>query len=376
MKKIIWFIVLIILCTTLSISAYSESLAENKLFCDNNGNFTILVVSDPQCDTKAQWIEAKNELEILVARSKPDLVIINGDMNSHNIIPADMWDTFISPIVSRKIFWCTTNGNHDPYNARYYKMYKSYEKCLNIKVNTTNPNYENARPMNYVIPIYSNNKKNIVFAVYCMDTGTSNRYGYEGLTTKQIRWYKQQSDNLKQLNSGDAVTSLLCMHIPLTQTLDMFYSAIDGGDAISKRTGGIYNVYGITNQNSIGVKNYICENGTKIKNTFLHTTAPQNDRGMFNAILNQGDIKAVIFGHEHQTNLIGSYKGILLGFAGKVSTGCYSDTVCRGGRVIKFDQKNPQNFTVSWIGSMPTSQDQPAIHFDGTLVQQNVENTH
>ena len=108
----------------------------------------------------------------------------------------------------------------------------------------------------------------------------------------------------------------------------------------------------------------------------MHTTAPQNDRGMFNAILNQGDIKAVIFGHEHQTNLIGSYKGILLGFAGKVSTGCYSDTVCRGGRVIKFDQKNPQNFTVSWIGSMPTSQDQPAIHFDGTLVQQNVENIH
>lgn len=369
MKKWGFLFVIIIICGALSLSAYNQSEDEQKLFCDADGNFTILIVSDPQCDTEAQWQEAHDELEILVKRSDPDYVIINGDMNSQNIIPTNMWDMFISPLTSRGICWSTTNGNHDPYNAKYYEMYKGYKACLNSKVSTGDQNFDYTRPMNYVIPIYSNDGENIVFVVYCMDTGTSNRYGYEGLTKKQIRWYEQQSDNLKKLSGGKTVTSLLCMHIPLTQTLDMFYSTSNKDIATPKIAGGLYNVYGVTNQSGSGVKNYICENGTKIKESFIHTTAPQNDRGMFDTILKQGNIKAVIFGHEHQTNIIGSYKGVLLGFAGKLSTGCYSDTVCRGGRVIKFNQKEPEKFTTSWIGSMPSSVDQPAIYSDGTLAQ-------
>lgn len=370
MKKAILIIIqILIISATLSLSAYSQTESQNKLYCDSDGNFTLLIVADPQCDTKAQWQQARDELEILVTRSEPDLVIINGDMNSNNNIPSDMWDLFISPVVSRGILWCTTNGNHDPYTAKYYNMYKSYDTCLNSKVGITDPNYEYARPMNYVLPIYSNDGKNIVFAVYGMDTGTSNIYGYEGLTNKQINWYCEQSDKLKSLNGGNAVTSLLCIHIPLTQTLDMFYSSTDGGVATPKTSGGMYRIYGVTNQSGKGVQNYVCENGTTVAKSFLHTTAPQNDRGMFDAILKQGDIKAVIFGHEHQTNFIGSYKGVLLGFAGKLSTGCYSDEVCRGGRVIKFNQNDPQNFTVSWLGTMSTSIDQPAIYSDGTLAQ-------
>lgn len=369
MKKWGFIFVIIILCGVLSLSAYNYSVDEKKLFCDTDGNFTILIVSDPQCDTKIQWQEAHDELEILVKRSNPDYVIINGDMNSQNKIPTDMWDMFISPLTSRGIYWSTTNGNHDPYTEKHYEMYKSYKNCLNSKVSAGDKNFDYLRPMNYVIPVYSNNGKNIVFAVYCMDTGTSNNYGYEGLTKKQIRWYKQHSDNLKKLNGGKAVTSLLCMHIPLTQTLDMFYSARGKGVATPKIAGGLYNVYGVTNQVGAGVKNYTCENGTKIEESFIHTTAPKNDRGMFDLILKQGDIKAVIFGHEHQTNFVGSYKGVLLGFAGKLSTGCYSDTVCRGGRVIRFNQKEPQKFTTSWIGSMPSSVDQSAIYSDGTLAQ-------
>lgn len=374
MKKTVWLLVIILLSAALSLSANNISFDEKRLYCDGDGNFTILVVSDPQCDTLAQWHEARDELEILINRSTPDLVVINGDMNSNNSIPTDMWELFISPIISRNIYWCTTNGNHDPYTNKHYKMYKSFKNCLNNRVNTTDPNYEYSRPMNYVLPIYSNNGKDTVFAVYCMDSGGSNLYGYEGLTKKQINWYKMQSNRLKALNGGSAVTSLLCVHIPFTQTLDMFYSQNGGGKAGPKTSGGLYKIYGVTNQSGKGVKNYVCQNGTNVKYTYLHTTAPQNDRGMFDAIQNQGDIKAVIFGHEHQTNFIGSYKGVLLGFAGKLSTGCYSDEVCRGGRVIKFNQNAPQNFTVSWLGSMPSSCDQPPIFYDGSLAQQNVEN--
>ena len=369
MKKFFILLIIFALSSTVLLSAFSNTVGENKLFCDESGNFTILVVSDPQCDTKKQWLEARDELEILINRSSPDFVLINGDMNSNNLIPADMWDLFISPIISRNIFWSTTNGNHDPFDKKYYEMYKSYDTCLNSVISRGNQNYEHTRPMNYVIPVYSNNGEKIVFSIYGMDSGTANQYGYEGVTNRQINWYKQQSDCLKKINGGSAVTSILCMHIPLTQTIDMFYSNKAKTQSIPKKSGGLYSIYGITNQDGEAVKNYICENGTKVEKSFLHTTAPQNDRGMFDAILTQGDIKVVIFGHEHKTNIIGSYKGVLLGFAGKLSTGCYSDNFCRGGSVIRFNQQNPEKFTVQWLGSMSSSVDLPAIYFDGTLAK-------
>ncbi|MBR6501943.1 MAG: metallophosphoesterase [Clostridia bacterium] len=368
MKKVIFIIISVIFIISLiPVSAFNDN-NENMLFCDDNGDFKILIVSDPQCDNKNQWNEARDELETLITRSNPNLVIINGDMNSRNQIPYDEWEKFISPITSRNIYWCTTNGNHDPFVKRYYKMYKSYDYCLNSVVNAGNIYYEYSRPMNYVIPIYSKDGKNIVFSIFCMDSGTYNSSGYEGLTKNQINWYKQQSNILKDKNNGNAVTSLVCMHIPLTQTIDMFYSS-SNKNAISKKKGNIYNIYGITNQYGTGIENYTCQNGTFIKDTYIHATAKENDRGFFNEVLKQGDVKAIIFGHEHNTNLIGSYKGVLMGFAGKLSTGCYSDILCRGGRVISFNQDNPQNFTTEWLGSIYSSKDQPKIYSDGSLAQ-------
>ena len=367
MKKIFITIISVILIFALiPILAYKEN--KNTLFCDENGNFTILIVSDPQCDTKEQWYEARDELETLIKRSNPDYVIINGDMNSKNQISYKMWDVFISPITNRNLYWSTTNGNHDPFIERYYKMYKSYDGCLNSTVSAGNVNYEHTRPMNYVIPVYSNDKKRIVFAIYGMDSGSFNKYGYEGLTKRQINWYKEQSTALKKQNNGNAVTSLVCIHIPLTQTIDMFYSSSNKKSA-ERKSGDIYKIFGITNQEGQGVENYTCENGTFVEKSYLHTTAVENDRGFFDAVLEQGDVKAVIFGHEHNTNMIGSYKGVLLGFAGKLSTGCYSDNLCRGGRIISFNQNDPENFTTEWLGSLSSSIDQPKIYSDGTLAQ-------
>lgn len=358
MKKTSVFVIVFALFLGISMfaSAYEDTQNDITLKCDQNGDFTVLVVADPQCDTLSQWSEAKDELETLVTKSDPDLVIINGDMNSDNVIPSDMWEYFISPLTKRNIYWATTNGNHDPYKYEYYKMYKSHPLCLNSKVSISDKNYDASRPMNYVLPIYSNDGENIVFAIYGMDSGTQNKYGYEGLTKKQINWYQAESDALKELNGGKAVTSILCMHIPFTETVDMFYTQKDS-------------VYGVMNEKADAINNYLCEDGSLVPKVCFHTTARQNNRGMFKKILENGDIKAAIFGHVHCTNIIGSYKGVLLGFAGKLSTGCYSDTLCRGGRVIKINQQNPQDFTVSWLCSIETSKDQPEIYSDGTVAE-------
>ncbi len=366
-KRIFILLPMLVLSSVFLFSAYTAPPTEKKLFCDSKGDFTVLAVSDPQCDTREQWQEARDELSTLIDRCDPDLVLINGDMNSYNKIPSDMWALFISPINKKGIFWATTNGNHDPYTDQSYNMYKSYKNCLNNKLYRGNPYFDAKRPMNYVLPIYSNDGSRLVFALYAMDSGGINKNGYEGLTKTQIDWYVNTSNTLRRQNGGRAVTAAMFLHIPITQTIDMFYSNAQATEATAKKSGGLYPVFGVTNQGEAGIRDYFCENNTHIAESFLHTTAPQNDRGIFKRILKQNDVKMLVFGHEHKTNIAGSYKGVLLSFAGKLSTGCYSDIYCRGGRVIRINQENPQKFTTEWIGSLPSSKDLPPIYSDGTL---------
>lgn len=355
MKKISAFLGFVLVFALLFTSGV-KSENDKKLLCNKNGDFTILVVSDPQCDTVEQWHEAQRELETLVNRSDPDFVLINGDMNSHNIIPKDMWQMFVTPLEKRNICWSTTNGNHDPFDYKHYKMFTDYNSCLNSTVSTTDINYEKDRPMNYVLPIYSNDGQKIVFMVYAMDSGTKTQDGYTGLTKKQVDWYKNKSEGFKAINNGNAITSILCMHIPLPQMLEMYY-----GD---KKT-----IYGIANEINYNLKGYVTNDGKQINKINVHTSNINSDAKMFDAILNQGDIRAVFFGHNHRNNFIGSYQGILLGFVGKLSTGCYSDNICRGGRVVRFNESDPQNFTTEWLTSLKTGKDQPRINSDGKIVK-------
>lgn len=355
MKKILMIVAVFLLFGSI-LTFITKSENDKKLMCDENGDFTILIVSDPQCDTTKQWNEACDELEILVKRSNADYVLINGDMNSYGEIPKDMWNLFISPLTKRNIYWSTTNGNHDPFSYKHYKMFKEYDYCLNSIVSTTDSNYDSSRPMNYMLPIYSKDGKKIVFAVYGMDSGTKNNNGYEGVTKKQIEWYKKQSESLKTSNDGKCVTSVLCMHIPLPQMLEMYYS-------------NEYTIYGVANEVKWNVNGYTTKKGKKIDKINVHTSGIELDNKIFDAFLNQGDIKAVFFGHNHRNNFVGSFKGILLGFAGKLSTGCYSDTLCRGGRVIRFNQDEPYNFTTEWLSSIDSKYDQAEIYSNGKLVK-------
>ena len=299
-------------------------MIENKLKCNKNGVFTVLVVSDPQCEVSAQWTEGAVELETLVKRATPDLVIINGDMESFNNIPKEGWAEFVRPLTERNIPWATTNGNHDPYSDDVYSVYSEHELCLNAKVDKKDENYEPSRPVNYVLPIYSNDGQKLLFAVYGIDSGTSTDGEWHGATEKQIAWYKKQSDELKKNNDGKPVTALLCCHIPFEEIVDM--EILSG----------------------------IC-------NECISYTGASFNKGLFASIKEQGDVKIAVFGHSHQINRLGVLDGILLGYAGKISSGSYHDDLSRGGRVVRFDANSPSSVSTSWLAALPTSEDIPEI---------------
>lgn len=297
---------------------------EKNLICNAQGDFKILIVADPHCESLSQWQEAGDELETLVAKTEPDFVLINGDMETNNNVPADGWDSFIKPLTTRGIYWSTTNGNHDPFDEKVYQLYKGYGECLNAKVDEDNGNYDFERPMNYRIPVYANDGKRVVFAIYGMDSGTNNKNGWDGFTEKQIQWYIERSEELKALNGGIPVTSLLCCHLPFTEVYDMEI------------------LHGVINEN-------------------INATAVENNRNFFDTVKKQGDVKIAVFGHMHTCNQVGVYKGIVLAYAGKVSSASFHDESARGGRLIQFNQSNPEKFATSWISSLSASAEQPQV---------------
>lgn len=308
--------------------------AARELVCDEDGNFRILIVSDPQYDSSdsTEWIAAGEKLRELVDESDPDFVFFDGDISDVNM-PETGFDVMVECLVEYGIPFATVNGNHDqPFKEANYNLFTSYSLCMNDRVDASDPNYESSRPMNYALPIYANDGETQVFTIYGMDSGGS-RYGeYDGVTENQVNWYKAKADEIKKLNGGKTIPAVLCVHIPLTE--------FTAAEYITGYVGSIVSI-----------------------------TGDCNNFGLYDAIVEKGDVKITVHGHDHDNNYITKSKdGILMSFAGKLAHGAYGNEAARGGRIIEFNQADPENFITYWIAT-DGGADQVAVNADGTFVK-------
>ena len=355
---------------------------KQRLQCDLNGNFTVLCVADPQSENLSKWTEARNDLENAIKRSNPDFVMIEGDITDSGLTtPPAFWNYFVEPLEERGIAWGVINGNHDVYTMVNHRMYTSFENCLTTRVDAADPNFDVNRPVNYVLPVYANNGEDNVFAIWGMDTGTGNGNGYEGVTAAQVNWYKAESAKLTAANNGKPVTGVMCLHIPLTETIDMYYDSYNGsyadkvaGDVHQPIYGLLYNSVDNGYAPSTSTKVYTTTHGSKVTaNSGLDSsTAPENNRGLYAAMKENGDVKIAVFGHQHTVNIAGNYNGIMLSYAGKIGHYDQIDYLTRGGRIIRFNQENPDAFQTSWVAVHAESEDQPVIDVNAQVVTSDI----
>lgn len=364
----------------------SDLGTKQRLQADLNGNFTVLCVADPQSENWNSWALARTDLENAILRSNPDFVMIQGDLNDYNFtMPEAYWDYFIEPLEERDIPWAVINGNHDSYSSVNHVFYTSYKNCLTEKMDSKDPLYYDGRPVNYVLPVYSNDGEENVFAVWGMDSGTAGSNGYHGVTAQQLQWYERESDKLTAANGGTPVPGLMCVHIPITETFDMYYDNY-AGTYVPKQVGDVHlPIYGVL-YNS--VDNGYAANENRPRFTTAHgatttsnssgldsITSEANNVGFYDAMKANGDIKITTFGHNHTINIIGSYNGMLLGFTGKIGKYDNLDYLTRGGRVIRFNQENSSDIEVSFVSVLETTEDQPTIDTEAQIVENPIPAT-
>ncbi|WP_433584217.1 metallophosphoesterase family protein [Microbacterium hydrocarbonoxydans] len=311
-----------------------------KLRFRADGTFKVVQFNDTQDDeqTDRRTVEL---IEKVLDQEQPDFVVINGDVISSGcesrLAVKQAINNVVWPMESRGIPWAVTYGNHDEDSlpesgvdeAGMLQIYRSYAYNLNA---------DNAAGLtgtsNTLVPIGSSTTKNRdAFALWMMDSG---RYapdaiagqdfaGYptwDWLRMDQVAWYREQSSVLER-RGGRKVPGLMFIHIALWEHRFMWWGGVDTRtEADAARGRARHGIVGERNEDEC--------------------PGPFNS-GMFNAILERGDVKGVFVGHDHVNDYVGDYYGVKLGYAPGTGFGAYGlegaeRNRMRGGRVFELSE--------------------------------------
>ena len=311
-----------------------------KLRFRDDGTFKVVQFNDTQDDemTDRRTVEL---IEKTLDAESPDFVLINGDVITGGcetrLAVKQAINNVVWPMESRGIPWAVTYGNHDEDSlpqsgvdeAMMLDFYRSYD---------FNMNAENIAGVtgtgNTIVPIRAAGRGNdTAFSLWLLDSG---RYapgaidgqdfaGYptwDWLRMDQVSWYREESQRLEK-KFKRKVPGLMFIHIALWEHRFMWWGGVDTrteADAARGRTR--HAIVGERNEDEC--------------------PGPFNS-GMYNAILERGDVKGVFVGHDHVNDYVGNYYGVLLGYAPGTGFGAYGlagaeRNRMRGGRVFELTQ--------------------------------------
>ncbi|CAE8722867.1 unnamed protein product [Polarella glacialis] len=168
---------------------------------------------------------------------------------------------------------------------------------------------------NYVVPILGSDGKPAAY-VWLLDSSDDHCLGKTGwgcVYPDQVKWFRDTAKRLKE-EDGRVVPGIMFHHIPLDEVNTAW------------------------NNLSIEI------NGSRGEPVCCASV----NTGLFDAILEAGNIWGVFHGHDHNNDFVALYKGVHLGFGRKSGYGGYGGDVAsqRGSRI--FELRQGADGTVSW----------------------------
>lgn len=324
--------------------------AQSNLAFDEKGNFTILHLTDWHTAYPMPAVQKQFVLEALAA-SAPDLVVLGGDMSeaSKEDQPAAVKE-ICSLMMNAGVPFVITFGNHDYlHNLTIDEMFALYkesggEYCLS---EDENPGLFGCGTCS--IPVYSNDGSRVAFNIYCFDSGcehalpdyaaapnsssgkNANRpdeiitSNYDSVHPDQMEWYRQKSEELKEANGGEYVPSVVFQHIIVQEIYDKIWPVADENDkdnliCFEKKT---YKMTAIPNLSNIK-DGYLME----------RPCPGYYNYGQLEAMKKNGDVKAVICGHDHSNSFTVDIDGIDIVNTPSVKPHSVFKKINWGGRVV------------------------------------------
>lgn len=313
-----------------------------KLRFNENGEFKILHLCDSQDGYPAKEKTIKY-INYMLKIYEPDLVVLGGD---NTVGPKETKEDAIkelcTPFVENEVYFTLVFGNHDHEqgvsnedNLKYYQKHGgkyclAYDEIPSLHGTAT-----------HNLPVYSSDSDKIKFNVWLFDTGAyvydesnpEKRLGYDSVTEDQIEWYKNRSKEL-EAQAGHKVPSIVFQHMIVQEIYEvMFPKAIIEIPYLTETYSGV--TYSVANPDTSVFKGHL----------FEPPSPGYYNHGEFDAMLERGDVMAIMVGHDHLNSYEVDYKGIDLINTPGVSHNAYGNEFVRGSRLITIKEDNPNEYT-------------------------------
>ena len=335
MKKFLSFFLSLVLAFGAVFTVFAGAADKpGELRFGSDGKFRILQLSDIQ-DSHAMLPITRDYIKDAIAAAKPDLIVLTGDnisggSSSVGVHSLDLQlaktaiNNFMSIIEKSGIPVAVVFGNHDAETTvtkeEQMAIYRTYSCCIAVDEGDSVSGCGT-----YNLPILaSDGSGKTAFNLWMID---SNMYdevngGYDHVHTDQINWYIKKSEELKAQNGGNPVPSILFQHIIVPEIFDALLEVPQGTDGAVGH----------------GEKYYVLNPQNTASGELNESPCPPTvNNGQFEAVLKQGDVKAMIFGHDHVNSFVVNYKGIDLITTPGVSFRSYGNHE-RGARIIDISE--------------------------------------
>ena len=316
-----------------AVPAFAGTPAEDAhLHFDADGKFRILNFSDIQ-DDEILDSRVKQFLPRAVYAAKPDLIVLTGDNiygpdiykpeNTRRAI-AEYMDIFESLGVPVAMVF----GNHDDDDGilgRGEPLSKTEQMAFysTYSVNIScDPDSNLSGCGTYNVPIYGSAQTDSVkFNLWMFDNGS----GY--VRNDQLDWYVRKSDALKEANGGVPVPSMAFQHIIVKEIYDALVEVPSG------TPGNVYH----------NGHRYVLPDTAAPGSVMGEYPSAKKNGNEFSVMKRQGDVIAIVNGHDHKNQFVVPYQGIDL--INTPTVGFYSEfnysvsSSLRGARVIEIDEQ-------------------------------------
>ena len=322
--------------------------SSNTVKFNSSGRLVIMQVSDPQDMVHVRPAMVKM-LDAAYDKIRPDLVLFTGDniLGNHlldarigNRKVAEGWRAefdrmeqslahILNPLEKRGIPFAMIYGNHDDMNSvtkeEQIEIYRKYS--MSLPMNTDNPAVDCDT---YNIPVMSRDGKKQIFNIWMLDSAWTDKAqgrGFAEIKEETVGWYNKTQKELEKQN-GTPVPSLMFLHIPLPVQSELV-------EPCNKNDAGAVRFKDGTCMRLVPGK----AAGALGEPLSLLTT----DNGLFESVRSNGDVMAIISGHDHSNCFEGEADGVKIIQTPAASFRCYGSNQ-RGVRVFVLDENKPGEF--------------------------------
>ena len=338
----------------------------------DDGTFTILHLTDTQDDTHPSPDMLKL-LRMSIEASDPDLIVFTGDLvedsRAGDIASDDQpfkegvivknirgkidyektrtnvektVDTVFSVFESYAVPYVIALGNNDRHvglsSSDWLEIFSKYPHLI-----VFDESDDDQDGLDYHVSIKGNDGRD-KFTLWLLDTCN------DGISKKQIEWYKDASKAITSSNGGEVIPALAFQHIQADDIGNLFEKCKATDNGARKAKDG-----------------YVRLNSEIAEGYNMFSYEPGITSAEFSAWKECGDIVGAFFGHQHVEGFSGTWDGIKMGF----TYGCeMAKTGPYGFRTISLNENDPADFSTElfrYTGSVKlgTSKIEPESVFTG-----------